>query len=65
MRNVAISWFQAGRESASQLARDSEVSPMLEFPFARERTVVVESPEKADKKSDEAGADDQMEVEIY
>ena len=35
------------------------------FPFAPERTVVVESPEKADKKSDEAGADDQMEVEIY
>ena len=28
MRNVAISWFQAGRESASQLARDSGVSPI-------------------------------------
>ena len=35
-----------------------------QIPIARERTVVVESPEKADKKSDEAGADDQMEVEI-
>ena len=28
MRNVEISWFQAGRESASQLARDSGVSPI-------------------------------------
>ena len=28
MRNVATIWFQAGRESASQLARDSGVSPI-------------------------------------